>query len=177
MVHLRLVVVRSSRRTCQAPARASPTPTMENAHPGCKSGSSEGGTMRWRRPAPLSWTIAQLAPCVNRGCTRGAIRLGSDGDHPFWSAPGTPALRRGQPTQPAARRALRLCAGRAYPREQVESRRHRWMPPRGPWRHLYHMEYSRCQLGTGRWGRSLVLWISGRVRCRRFRLLAELRLV
>jgi len=62
----------------------------------------------------------------HRECAAGRRRLGTDGLQP-----------------------PRLCAGRAYPPEQVESRRHRWMPPSGPWRHLPHMEYSPCELGTG----------------------------
>ena len=54
----------------------------------------------------------------HRQCAAGRRCLGADGLQP-----------------------LRLCAGRAYPREQVESRRHRWMPkgtlgaplPHGVW--------------------------------------------
>ena len=30
-----------------------------------------------------------------------------------------------------------------------QTSRHRWVPPRGPWSHLYRMEYSPCELGTG----------------------------
>jgi len=40
-----------------------------------------------------------------------------------------------------------VCQQRMHKGRQTS--RHPWMPPRGPWRHLNHMEYSRCQLGTG----------------------------
>jgi len=159
-------------------ARPSATSTMEKRSSRCKPGSSEEETTWWHRLAPLSCSIAQFGLYVNRECAARRKRLGSDAAKPLWRGRGVGAgvLRPRRSSRPprsgeghrecaAGRKRLgtdgvqplRLCAGRAYPRGQVETRRHRWMPPRGPWRHLYHMEYSRCELGTGRSGRFLVL--------------------